>query len=391
MLYLSFLLHIYQPPTQDLEVTKKITRDSYSLILSILEKTKGKITLNIPASLSLQLVKNNDSEIIRRIQILSDEGLVELTNTAAFHPLLPRLSAEEIKRQIGINTEINTKIFGIKTYRPVGFFPPEMAYSSRVGNVLEELGFEYVVLDEFSYPKHCGLISHDYIYIKRNKKDIKNIIDQSNNNYYNDLKLYFRSDELSNAVAMSGIKNLSQFESKIKAYNFKGKNYLIIAIDGETFGHHQVGQDKLLSDILLSSKYQIVTLSEIGKYFRIKKQIVPSVSSWGSTENDLRKKIYWTNWSYPGNRIQKLQWQLYRLALKGYAKNTKDLRGREILNRALHSDQFWWSSKKPYWHPAMIMAGADLLLEAIKLNSSVSKRIKTRAKKIYQKICLEVS
>ncbi len=179
MLYLSLLLHIYQPPTQEREVTKQITQDSYRLILKILEKTGAKITLNIPASLTEQLVRIGGEDVIRGIIALTKKKQIELTATAAYHALLPRLPEPEIKRQITLNNYLNKKILGSQIYCPDGFFPPEMAYSSKVGRVLKQHNYKWVILSELAYKRELGKVKHDVIYVKRDKNSNVNNISKS--------------------------------------------------------------------------------------------------------------------------------------------------------------------------------------------------------------------
>ncbi|MBI3385130.1 hypothetical protein HY030_02990 [Candidatus Gottesmanbacteria bacterium] len=401
MLYLLILLHIYQPPTQDPKITKKISQDSYRLILKILAETKGKITLNIPASLSEQLITTGEEDVIRGIIDLVKRKQIELTATSAYHALLPLLPESEILRQITLNNYLNKKILGEKIYCPDGLFPPELAYSNRLTRVLKQLKFQRLILSEFAYKRELGKVKHDVIYIKDNTKNVILGTRQLAGTPESDsgpaspagrqarmtkipLQIFFRDDRLSNAVALSQVKTLSKFNNLIKSlYGEESKRdrYLIIAIDGETFGHHQVGQDKLLLDILRYYKLQLITFSECGKYFHTKEEISPLICSWGSTLTDLRKKIYWPKWSYPGNPIHKLQWQLTRLALK-LGKNSHG-ESRELLDKGLHSDQYWWASHKPYWHPQMVEKGAKLLLESIKLNTKASTTEKNDALSIY--------
>jgi alpha-amylase/alpha-mannosidase (GH57 family) len=387
MVYLSILLHIYQPPTQFDEITKKITNDSYRLILDILNKTKGRITLNIPGSLTEQLVKNKDLDVIWEISKLCRKKQLEFTATAAYHPLLPRLPQSEIKRQIELNNIINIKYFGADIYCPKGFFPPEMAYSSRMDKVLIDNKTGWVILDEYGYKRQLGLMSHWDIYINKHKNNTKDNNNMEENGTKNNIKYFFRDDDLSNCIALSQVKTISDFDCKMEtAYSGKD-SYSIIAMDGETFGHHQRGQDKLLNDILCSNKYKIVLISEIEKYFRNKIPIRPLISSWGSGKEDMRKKIYWTKWSFPKNRIQMLQWRLLKLALKMQINRLRDQSSvRHKLDMGLHSDQFWWASKRPYWHPEMVRRGAKLLYDFIIENHYSSQFAKKDAERIYNEI-----
>ena len=162
-------------------------------------------------------------------------------------------------------------------------------------------------------------------------------------------------------------------------------SYYILAMDGETFGHHQMGQDKLLIDILRCDKYQFVHISELGKYIRMKESISALPGSWALARNDLRKKTYYPKWSFPGNKIHKLQWRLFNLALHCSPK-TIDHRLSTISDRALHSDQFWWASESSDWHPEMVEKGAAMLRDAIYENPANNDIVRIEAERLYNDI-----
>ncbi len=446
MLYIAILLHIYQPSTQFPEITSDITNTSYRLLLKILEKTKAKVVLNINASLTEQLARLGGEDVIRSIVGLAQKNQIEFTGSAAYHPLLSRLPADLIIRQIQLNTEINQKYFG-KIYCPDGFFPPEMAYSNRVGEVLKDLNFDWVILDEHGYPGGVNKIRHDVIYVKQPQTVIlgseatpESDSGQARMTTRKPLNIFFRNDDLSLGIAFSQIKTLNDFKRIIGViarknfspslrgvsetndeaiYSPKDKiatatswprndtsmnvdtdSYIIIALDGETFGHHQPGQEKLLTDILSYNKINKVTISELKKYFQKEVLIKPLTSCWGVSNEDMQKKIYWPRWSYPGNPIHELQWELTRLAIKSQQKRHSGEPERRLQNRfwtgqndgptlfdkALQSDQYWWASHKPYWHPEMIRRGAEMLKNVIRQNPQNSAKIKKKAQKLYYDI-----
>ena len=67
-MYLSLLLHMYQPPTQTEEMLKTIVNESYRKIIDGLKNNpKGKITLNINAALTELLVQYKYNDIINDI------------------------------------------------------------------------------------------------------------------------------------------------------------------------------------------------------------------------------------------------------------------------------------------------------------------------------------
>ena len=391
----SLLLHLYQPPTQDLRTTKRITEESYKPILSILEKTQCKVNINLCASLTLQLKKLGEEETLARLRSLARKNCIEFTDSAAFHPILPRLSVYEIRKQIYLNREINEKIIGNEFYRPKGFFPPEMAVSKRLLKVLIDTKIEWIVIDEYSYPKGVKKIPHNVFFYFNNErlnlsKNNETKVNKININISNtenlpnkNLKIFFRNEKISTKIAYSDIESLEEFDLEYKKYDEQSNNYLLMAMDGETFGHHQKSQINFLFDLLSNKKEHFVYVSEIEKYIRTKMPLVPLPSSWAVTDELMRKKIYWPKWSSPKNKIHAMQWRLTRLAFKNFPK---DELIQNLLHQALHSDQYWWASKTPYWHPGMIKKGAWMLIEVIRRNKLNNVILKQEGEKIYEEI-----
>ncbi len=373
MLWAPFL-HIYQPPTQFKQVLSKITKESYFKIIQILKKGKGrKLTLNICASLTEQLGESFP-RVISELKKLVKSGQVELAGSAAYHPLLSKLPKTEIERQIKLNSEINKKYFG--KFAPFGLFPPEMAYSPQVGDVLEDLGFTWVLLEEFAYP---GVyIARDKLFKRRGKN----------------LFIFFRERELSLKIAFSEINSIF----KLKRYlgdELQRDGYLITAMDGETFGHHQKGQDKFLEELYKFSELPSVTVSEILKSFTEVEEVEPILSSWGISFEDCRAGRVYPRWDLSGNPLHKLQWKLTDLAIQSVNPTSLKLRGagskkftkaRKLLDKALHSDQYWWASHNPHWHYKMMMRGAEMLTEVVQTSPVASKNKKQQAVNLKDKI-----
>jgi len=59
---------------------------------------------------------------------------------------------------------------------------------------------------------------------------------------------------------------------------------------------------------------------------------------------------------------------------------------RVLLDRALHSDQYWWASAKPWWSLEMIERGAKELRDVVLMAPGASQSAKTEAQHLYQQI-----
>lgn len=367
MLNLALLLHLYQPPTQFPEITQKISQESYEKILRMLVRAQNcRLTVNFSVSLAEQLELIGLEKIVVGFKDLAQQGKIELTASAAYHPLLTKIPDEEIKRQIKVNDKLSQKYFG-PAWKPKGFFPPEMAYSPQVGKVLEETGFKWVILDESALPYNQLISPQKTIYRKQNNGN---------------LSFLFRNRKLSLAMAFAEITNLNELFRffEIQGYDLDDDSYLVLAMDGETFGHHQPQQLSFLEELLGSSRREprlkLVTISELFNLFPVASEIEARLSTWGES---------FDRWDNPQNPIHKLQWQLFNLAMKEVNQTTDEVHA--LLNRAIHSDQFWWASHNPCWHPKMVERGAKMLQDVI-LQSPTSELEKNQAIKLYNEIIL---
>ena len=146
---------------------------------------------------------------------------------------------------------------------------------------------------------------------------------------------------------------------------------------------------------------EVVTISELADKFPTRKVKPPEQSSWSTSKEDLSKKNYYPLWKDAGNRIHQLQWEhiniCFELADEAMTleNNTREgkqfaIIARGLLDRAVHSCQFWWANKNHgMWDVNMINKGLIQQEEAeinayksIKL-SSVDDDIK---RKFYHKV-----
>lgn len=363
-MYWANFLHIYQPPGQKKAILERVVKESYRKILSGLRSNPSlKLTLNLNAGLTEMLVKNGYEDVINDIRILLDRGQIELTGTAKYHPLLPQLPEEEIVRQIEINQIAHQKFFG-NAYRPQGFFPPEMGYTPRLGEIIQKMGFSWVILDE------VGLYEPvDHTKIHQN---------------YLDLKFFFRERALSFKILSAQIGNAKIFLNEL-APRISRQEYLVTAMDGETFGHHRPGLENLLWEIAREPQLPTVTLSQLIKLFNEKKIVEPGPSSWALTSQMTAKAHPFLRWDDSQNSIHQRQWQLVKLAIEAVKKDQRP-ETRERLDASLYSDQFWWASARPWWSLEMIEQGAHQLVKTIQLCILTDNRIKKKAKQLYYEI-----
>lgn len=366
------LFHIYQPPGQKKEITKKVARESYSPIIEILKKRpEVKISLNINASLTEQLAPAGLSKLATDIAALAGRGQIEFTGSAKYHVILALLPKHEIIRQIELNNETNKKFFG-KFWQPTGFFIPEMCYSEKVARVVKKLGFKWIVLDEIAYSGKFGKVKFNKQYI------VKGV----------GLPVFFRNTRISNLFFTAEAKTPADFFKILKDDNRSAK-HLLTAMDGENLGHHQKNMDKLYAELLDTQKFTPINFSDLLKIYQEKTEIKPLPSSWSSREEELRKKMPYPLWKNQKNEIHKKQWQLTNLAIKITNGKTGDPNyrlARKKLDQALHSDQYWWASANPWWSVEIIENGAKMLADAVKILKTVPRPEIKKTESLRQKI-----
>ena len=95
------LLHFYQPPAADNEMVVEATEKSYKGIISVLKRNPNvKFTLNLAGCLLEKFDKLGYNDLIADLRLLYGRKQIELTGTAAFHPILPLFPQKEIKKKI---------------------------------------------------------------------------------------------------------------------------------------------------------------------------------------------------------------------------------------------------------------------------------------------------
>jgi alpha-amylase/alpha-mannosidase (GH57 family) len=363
VVYFAFLLHIYQPPVQIAPVVKKIVDESYRPLVDALRNhPNAKITLNINGTLTEQLHDYRYDDLIEGIATLASRGQIEFTGSAKFHPLLPLIPEPEIERQIKLNTETNRNFFG-KVYQPRGFFPPEMAISDEILPIIKKAGFEWIIgsgiansLPEFP----TTFISTDP----------------------NGLKLIFRDDYTSIDCAFDKINNVEAFANRLKYKNQDHDYYVVLAMDGETFGHHVKHAIRnflipLFESLPYRNDIKLCTVSEIVDHFKVGPKQNPKASSWSTMPYDLDRNVPFPLWFDPNNplHIEQHRFIMYALTMVHLADKYREQMddgkkglldtARNLLDRGIHSCQQWWASKRPWYSPDMILRGLNEILLAV--------------------------
>lgn len=356
MIYVGFLLHIYQPPGQLDDILYQISKECYRPLFDFINSRKDSFfTLNINWSLTEKFLQKGYADIINSIKKALECNLIEITGTAAYHPILPLIPAAERIRQIKLNYEKNKKIFG-EAYNPKGFFPPEMAFGHEIIDDIKNAGYKWTITDDTPFSCIHKEVPFNYI------------------SEMEGLPVFLRSNLWSNKISLEKNKNNKNFSGSEIANHllsdlekwFQRKNgYIIIAMDGETFGHHIKGYlEYFLKDFLNTlaankNKIRLTHISDLLEIFPVTEKEVPP-GSWSTDVQNFWEGDFFPLWKSRYNYSQELLWQLTDMALSSVHKI------QEELDKSLNSCTFWWCATKPEELSPMTESGVNMLIDIIK-------------------------
>jgi len=382
VIYWAQLLHFYQPPTQVPSVLKKICDESYRPLLHVFEEfPNAQLTINFNGVLTDMLIDCGHKDVIEGYRNLAQRGQLEFTATGKYHPILPLVPKEEVKRQIDLNTQTNRRSFG-QSYAPQGFFPPEMCYSHDILQPIIKSGYRWVILSGIACPSEWPL---DIIY----KAECDG----------QEIAVFFRDDVLSNRISFQELK-AKEFIAHLEKWQGARENiYVVTAMDAETYGHHIQGWERtflakvyeelepptetfeevkqakalagqhtaLLVNNEAAGKIQMVTISQLLDLFPQGQTIEPKASSWSTTAGDIKSGNYYPLWWDKDNEVHRLQWEHLNICIELVNKalecaDNEESRhsakiARGLLDRAEHSCQMWWASNRPMWDINLIHMG----------------------------------
>jgi alpha-amylase/alpha-mannosidase (GH57 family) len=382
MIYWAQLLHFYQPPTQLPSVLEKICLESYKPLLKVFREYPGvKVTVNINGVLTEMLRDHGHSDIIRGLRELAQRGQIEFTGSGKYHPILPLIPPDEMRRQIDLNQKTNAFFFKNGS-RPIGFFPPEMAYGRNIIPAVADSGHRWLILSGVACPVNWPVAR--ILRVEHGRKR---------------LAVFFRDDILSNKISFQSL-GAKDFLDHLKAFKGDRENiYVITAMDAETYGHHIQNWEKLFlaevyaelevgretyADILpqkalavqqaslfqtaeAATEIQTVTISQLLELFPAGEVVDPKPSSWSTSAQDIEAGNPYPLWADKGSELHRLQWEHLQIATEmarkasEVADNEESKRfagiARGLLDRAFHSCQFWWASRRPMWDINLIHMG----------------------------------
>lgn len=394
MIYWAPFLHFYQPPIQFHAVLKKICNESYRPLVKLFsEHPNAKATINICGVLTELLNDHGAGDIIDGMRKIAENGQFEFVDSAKYHAILPLIPKEEMKIQIKLNERTNSYFFK-ESYKPRGFFFPEMCYSNEAAGVVRSLGYDWVLISGVACQTEWPL---DFI--------------SSVSLGSSTINVFFRDDVISNKISFRDLDSVGFIKNLTGLAGEREDIYVITAMDAETFGHHIRDWDKLFLEVVyetidkiedfyhdksgkkeddLAGVYkkifadleeiphiEVVTISELLDKFSSKKVKAPKPSSWSTTKDDIARKNYYPLWKDVSSRIHDLQWehlnicfelieQVVKIKSSDKESNKFAILSRSILDRAIYSCQFWWANKsRGMWKINLINKGLMMQEEAL--------------------------
>jgi hypothetical protein len=389
---LVLLLHFYQPHNQQDDILHRIVHECYlPLTQGLLERPKAKLVVNISGALTELLMEKGYGEVVENLRVLSERRQIELTGSAKFHAFLPLIPESEIERQIELNNEVNSRFIG-ESYKPSGFFSPEMTISDKIIDVAGRT-HRWLVAADVGHP--TGLPEADRIYkiirgeegVDRESADEGSVgvrleIDrtgqasETKDLETRDTYMFFRHKRISSLMLSASCRTVGDLIKETTDLHDKDRFWFGV-MDAETFGHHRIGHEKFLFDVLDHDFFETMTASELldeglsDRGLPVEEtEIRPS--TWTNEEQDFwldqEQKVptlarSFILWQDPDNPIHKSQWELTELVISevnDYTdKQSKNYtEARDLLDKAIASDQYWWASAKPWWSLEMIEQGA---------------------------------
>lgn len=353
----ALVLHFYQPPVQDLAITKQVLESSYMPVLRLLEEhPRARVTVNISACLLQQLKKLHKEEFFVSVRRLVAAGKIELLSGPAYHPVVPMIHREIFERQVQKTQTIYTDTLGIQPGK--GLFLPELAVTSDVVEWISRLGFLYTVVDQHA-------VSGDVF-----AGQLHNVTCFVNNRSVTDI--------------IRGYPGRLSAEAFSKWLLAQPRD-IVSVNDVEAFGHHYEERLEVLHDLFSHPEFSFVTLSELNVH-------TPDVeirpSSWQEVDWTAEKRGPFWLWDNPENSLQIAYKELADIAAgaldmgrektEGYVWNA----AAEHLDTGLSSCYLYWLSNWPWWHPDLVERGAQQLIKCIR-TVTVDATFKQRGEEMY--------
>ena len=362
--YWSMVLHFYQPPTQEQEITKTVLESCYlPLLRTLSEKSGFGLTLSISGSLILQLKQLGADEFFDLVRKLIGEEKIEIVNSAMYHPLIPITPKPVVIRQIKKNSQTLKSLLGVEATN--GFFPPELAVDNDSLDLINKfvagaINSNYILVDETAlktkFKIQDSIVKYGGKYLLRS-----NFLLINNRQVCELIRAYPKR------LFAETVVNLVQSSSD-KA------GLIVTANDAELFGHHYSERLQVLADLLDAREIKFIKATEAVTRFGNQATAVSDVKA--STWEICQGFSFWNK-----NALQKKYLQLlktvYELTSVG-----PDVAAEDFFDQGNSSCYLFWLSNWPWWQPGLVEEGATQLIKCVR-SLPVSKEEKIKIEEMY--------
>lgn len=364
--------HIYQPPEWNEDIIRRAANEAYWPLIRILQRhPKVKVTLNITGALTEQLLELGLEDIMASFRSLLERGQIEFVDSAMYHPILPLLPKDEVRRQIELQHELHQRVLG-PAFRPNGFYAPEMAWHPDLEPLLLEMGYEWIIVDEIAISGSIGEVPLHERYVTPGG-----------------LGVIIRNRHISDFLSFSArLDDIQEVYKKIVT-DARSLKLLVTAMDGENLGHHRHGVDQLWEKLVTHEGIVPATISEFYDALDQRSTVATQACSWSSQEGELRADVPYSLWNHPANPMHKLQWELTHLVIKTVHRSAADENfeaARRLLDQTLTSDKYWWASASPWWDMTIVIRETQRLADVIAPLTSVPTPTKNKVARLLEQL-----
>ncbi len=378
---------------------RQIAFESYLPLIKLLKNRKNhKFTLNLPLSLLELMDKYGYKDWIGDVRALFESERVELTGSAAYHPLLTKLPQFMVEQEIALNEYGLGYYFGSKQgfegqpsimiKNVQGFFPPELAVNADLTNKLSDFNYNWFLAEESCLPR--GVEKNQCVYGFDGM----------------DIKMVCRDKGLSNLISFKRDTSVDDIISGVKSAQIENRP-VVLALDGEYFGHHFKEGIYLLESMLDRLERMGVFIDTVSSVIDDSEPVTiegMAESCWGASEEEFVRGDLYPFWVNQNNEVQNELWELQDKVLKDNKVLNETIKTDEycntpiwknlecisdpvikesvekyiLLHKFVHSDKFWWSSNKEIlgkrlYHPGFVKSALALISHESEYRSEVKK------------------
>jgi hypothetical protein len=138
-----------------------------------------------------------------------------------------------------------------------------MCYGLDVAKIVAEMGFKWIIIDEIAFGGAIGQARGDTIYTL---------------NEIPDFAVFFKERPFSAGFTYGQYPASRPFLDAL-INRLATNTFLLTGTDGEIYGHHRPGQEKLLQEIFVKGEPQTCTISELLNLFEERQNVSPLPSS----------------------------------------------------------------------------------------------------------------